>query len=213
MTAFSVAMFLISVLQAEVLDRIAVTVGKRAFTQSEIIEQIRVAAFLNDEEPDLSPAGRKQAAERLLEQTLVRMEMELSRYPEPAAAAVDKALTEVKRVRQVSEAAFAESLASRGLTEAVLRRNLANQLMILLFIDYRFRPSVAVSNQDVEQYYREHFLPQWQRNSNQEPPELDEVWDNLMEKLRDQRTDAALDEWLRDARKAVRVIWIKEAFQ
>jgi len=207
------AALLIYALQAEVLDRVAVTVGRHVITQSEIIEQIRVAAFLNDEEPDLSAAGRKKASERLVEQTLIRTEMALSRYPEPSPAAVEKTLAEVKRVRQLSDAAFAGMLARHKLTEEVLRRNLANQLMILLFIDYRFRPSVAVPNQDVEKYYRESFVPEWKKSNSQDPPELDEVWDGLMEKLRDQRTDEALEEWLREARKTTRVTWVKEAFQ
>ena len=213
MSALSAAMYLVSSLQAEVLDRIAVTVGRKVITHSEIVDQIRVAAFLNEEQPDFSPAARRKAAERLVEQTLVRIEMELSRYPEPAEAAVEKALAEVKRTRQLSGHAFSELLAGYKLTEEVLRRNLANQLRILLFIDYRFRPSVAVSSQDVEQYYRERFLPEWKKTSGQVPPELDEVWDGLMEKLRDQRTETALDDWMREARKAVRVIWMKEAFQ
>jgi len=213
MSALSAAMYLVSSLQAEVLDRIAVTVGRKVITHSEIVDQIRVAAFLNEEQPDFSPAARRKAAERLVEQTFVRIEMELSRYPEPAEAAVEKALAEVKRTRQLSGHAFSELLAGYKLTEGVLRRNLANQLRILLFIDYRFRPSVAVSSQDVEQYYRERFLPEWKKTSGQVPPELDEVWDGLMEKLRDQRTETALDDWMREARKAVRVIWMKEAFQ
>ena len=57
---------------AEIIDRVAVSVGNQVITEDQIGEEIRVTAFLNHETPDLSPAQKRRAAERLIEQALVR---------------------------------------------------------------------------------------------------------------------------------------------
>ena len=41
----------------ELIDRVAVTVGNRAITESSIVEEVRLAAFLNAEKPKLDPAS------------------------------------------------------------------------------------------------------------------------------------------------------------
>ena len=65
---------------AELLDRMAATVGDYAITSSAVFRQLRLEAFLDGRTPDFSPASRRQAAERLGEQQLVRREMELTRH-------------------------------------------------------------------------------------------------------------------------------------
>ena len=51
---FSLALLLCAtLLPAEIIDQIAVTVDNRVITTSEIDEALRVAAFLNGEKPDL----------------------------------------------------------------------------------------------------------------------------------------------------------------
>ncbi len=88
-TRFLCPVFLVSLHQsfcsAEIIDRIVITVGNQVITQSQVDDEIRVTAFLNHEKVDLSAAARKQAASRLIEQALIKREMDLSRYPLPGA--------------------------------------------------------------------------------------------------------------------------------
>src|ERR1017187_6822016 len=72
--------------RAEIIDRIAVSVGNRVIAESDLHREIRVAAFLDGVQPDFSPAGRRATAERMVEQVLIRRELEISRYPIPSAA-------------------------------------------------------------------------------------------------------------------------------
>ena len=69
--------------QGEIIDRIAVAVGNQVITESEILRDIRITAFLNDTELDFSPKAKRRAADRLVEQKLVNKEMELTKYPGP----------------------------------------------------------------------------------------------------------------------------------
>src|SRR3954453_700777 len=68
-------------LQAETIDRIAVAVGNRVITTSDIERQIRVSAFLSGAKPDLSAEARRKTAEAMVDQKLIRGELEANRYP------------------------------------------------------------------------------------------------------------------------------------
>ena len=67
---------------AAVVDRIAVTVGNQVITETEILREIALTAFLNGEKPSFTPDNKRKAADQLVEQKLVRKEMEMGRYPE-----------------------------------------------------------------------------------------------------------------------------------
>jgi len=49
--------------RAEIIDRVAVSVGNRVITTSDLDRQLRVAAFQDGVKPDFSPAARSAAAE------------------------------------------------------------------------------------------------------------------------------------------------------
>src|SRR6476660_4088835 len=60
-------LFLASVLcRAEIIDRIAVVVGNRVITESEILREIRLTALLNDEPLDFSAVSKRKTADRLV---------------------------------------------------------------------------------------------------------------------------------------------------
>src|SRR5947209_5525072 len=83
-------------LEAEIIDRIAISVGNQVITEGQVGEEIRLTAFLNHEKLDLSIAERKKAAGRLIEQALVKRDLDLSRYPVPTPAEADASLKDVK---------------------------------------------------------------------------------------------------------------------
>ena len=70
--------------RAEVIDRIAVTLDNQIITESEVAREIRLTAFLNGDPLDFSPEARRKAAGRLVEQKLIRREIDLGRYLEPS---------------------------------------------------------------------------------------------------------------------------------
>ena len=81
---------------AEVIDRLAITVGRQVITELQLDEELRVTALLNQKPVDRSISARRAAANRLIEQLLVRREMELSRYPLPEPKDVDTYLQKVE---------------------------------------------------------------------------------------------------------------------
>jgi len=198
--------------RAEIIDRIAVTVDRMVITERHVSNHLQIAAFLNDEPQRLTATARQEAARRLVDQTLVRREMEISRYPVPAISDADRLLEEIKSERFPSEESFREALSEYGLDQEELREGLRLQLTILRFIEYRFRPGITVTDEDVERYYNSSLVPE-SRRLGAEPGALDEVRDTIEEVLIGERVNQALDRWLEQATAAARVVYREEAFQ
>jgi hypothetical protein len=146
--------------QTLLLDRIAVTVGGDVITESQVLDEIRIVAFLNSGQPDFSPAARRRAAERLIDQTLIRREMRISQFPEPKQAEAQQVLDELKRKRFHTEAAFRDALAKYGITSTELLAHLRWELAALRFTSYRFRPIGGAAQADAVDGEMEAWLQQ-----------------------------------------------------
>lgn len=130
---------------ADLVDRIAVAVGNRAIKESQIISEIRVAAFLNGGTLDLSGAAKRKAADQLVDQALIRTEMARGSYPTPSDADVNDLLKRIKDTEFHNDAAaYQSALGKYGLTETELKTHLAWQLQVLRFIAGRFEPAVRM---------------------------------------------------------------------
>jgi hypothetical protein len=196
---------------AEIVDRIAVSVGTQVITEGQIVEDLRVAAFLNHEDVQLTAAKKREAADRLIEQLLLKRDMDFSHHPAPPESGVDK-LEDGIRSAYPSPEAFAQDLARHGLTEAVLRQHLLWQMTMLSYIEYRFQPSVQISDAEIRQYYdKKH--EEWQVQRVEKPPTLEESHAGIEKILTQQHVDQAVDRWLGDARTQVEIVYRKEAFQ
>jgi hypothetical protein len=127
--------------RGEIVDRIAVAAGTQVITERELEREIRLTAFLNRETPDFGPAAKRAACERLIEQKLIRRELEMSRYPAAEPGAAEPLWEGIRKSRGLDTAGFAVDLAKAGLAEADLRQHLRWQITLLRFIEVRFRPA------------------------------------------------------------------------
>ena len=131
---------------AVVVDRIAVTVDSDAITESEVIEDIRITDFLNDAPLDFSSGARRTAAERLVDQALIRREMNIGRYPQPQKSEAEQMLVNFKKSHFANDAEFQAALAKYGITADQLRSHLLWELSALRFTDVRFQPGAGPSS-------------------------------------------------------------------
>lgn len=197
-------------LHAEIVDRIAATVGSTVITESQVLDQIRVSAFINGTAPDVSQANKQKVLERLIEQTLIRREIELTRFPRPTKEQVEPLFKEVKAPYPTEEA-WHEALARAGIAEAQLMNQLTWQVMMLRFVEYRFQPSVEVSSSQLRQEYRKQ-AEAWRAKNHTEPPALEEMKPELERIIRQRLVDAAMDRWLGEARTRTSILY-REGYQ
>jgi hypothetical protein len=209
-----VACFLLStscLLRGEIIDRIAISVGNQVITEGQVEEEIRLTAFLNHEKPDLSAAERKKAAGRLIEQALIKRDMDLSRYPLPAPSEAEASLRDVQAT-YAPESLYRQELREYGITEEALERRLLWQLTLLRFIDYRFRPAIQIPDADIKTYYDQQ-LAEWKQQGIQSITTLDDSRAKIEEILTQQRIDQALDTWIAETRRQVSINYLDEALK
>jgi hypothetical protein len=201
-------------LRSEIIDRIAVAVGNRVITSSEIDRQIRAVAFLNGQVPDLSPAGRRNAAQRMIEQKLIQRELETGRYASPAPEDVVPIIAQLRRERfGGAEAKFNSALAAAGLSLDDLQVEVLWQQTLLAFIESRFRPLVQVGEDEIREYFEKVVKPAAQAANPGEPVDLEDYREKVDGTLAGPRVDEEVSRWLKEMRSRVQVTFNDEAFQ
>ena len=197
--------------RAEIIDRIAVSVGNDIITTDQIHDEICVTAFLNHTQPNLNAEERRKAAERLIEQALIKREMDFTHYPLPALSDADPLVKKVE-ADYSDRQAFLNALDRNGISEDNLRQHLWWQLTLLKFTDERFRPSVHVTTAEIQQYYRQQ-VAKWQEQGVKEIPAFEESRDAMEKALTEERVNQVMDRWLGDARTQIDIRFRQGAFQ
>jgi hypothetical protein len=205
----SAALFLmiVSAAHGEILDRLALVVGHQTISELQLDEEIRVTAFVNDAPIKRGNEDRRTAADRLVEQLLVRREMDLSRYPLPGDGDVQAYYEAVLQSRSEGEH-IGHSLAEYQLTPGILKQHLALQLTVLRFIEFRFRPDVDISDAEIANSYRT-YVEHWKMSHpGQNPPSLESLEPTIRESLVQERTDRVLETWIEESRKQVNIVYL-----
>ncbi len=195
---------------ATIVDRTAVTVGNRVITESEILRRIRLQAFQAGEFPVINDKTRREAAQRLIDLKLVEREMEVGHYaktpPERAKALVDAFTAEHF---QSSPEALRLALAGLQLTPDDLQEEFAEQADFLSFTSLRFKPAVDISDQAIEDYFHAHFAPK----PGEPTVALADVRSSIEQTLVAEKTDEALDAWLKDQRERTRIVYLEKELE
>jgi hypothetical protein len=197
-------------LSAELLDRVAVTVGTRVITESELLEEIRLDSFLNGQKPQFDLKSKREAADRLIEQKLIRKEMESGSYPSPSLEEADTMIENLRKTRaHDNQAEFGPLLSAAGITLDELKSHLVWGLTLSHFIDVRFRPAVQVSNRDIARYFEQKVLP---NSKGPTKPDLDSMRAQIEQTIAAERSDQQLDAWLKDTRAHTAIVYRNEVF-
>ena len=202
------AMVLASVAgRAEVIDRIAVTVGKQVITLSDVIREIRITALLDQKSIDMGGEQKRKAADRLVDQTLILQEAVFTRAPLPTADDGVRMLEQVK-TQYPSESDYAAALNRYQVTEEDLVNHLLAGLRAMRFTDLRFRPEVQVSPEEVREFYDRTFSA-----DPSKAPDFEASRQQMESLLTDQRAEQALDRWLGTQRNQTEILYQEAAFR
>jgi hypothetical protein len=203
-----------ALLPAEIIDRIAVTIGTRVIPESEIIQMIRLAAFIDGREPDLSLASKRKAAETLISQILLIQEMDDTRFTVPSMADVIAQWNKLIKPRYPTDEAYQAELEKRRITDEEVRLYLQAMIRAVEFIDLRFTRGQQVSTDEIAAYYGKEFRERWEKSNPGKPlPPLEEVSQEIEQWILAEKTDTASNEWLQQARSRARIRYREEVFQ
>jgi hypothetical protein len=191
------------------LDRIAVTVGRHVISEQEILQDIRVSAFIDSKQPDFSTEQKRKAADRLIDQYLVLQDAALTRTPMPSAADASAMLAPI-RARYPSDQEYRSALAQAGITDAELAEHLLAGLRMLRYTDLRFRPEVEITDDALHAYYDKLTAS---AGTSSARPTFEASRDEIEKLLTEQQTMQALDRWLSTTRGETAVIYHEAALK
>jgi hypothetical protein len=190
---------------ATVIDRIAIVVGKHAIKTSDIERDLRVTQFLNHDPPDTaSVATRKASAQRLIDQELIREDIAAEGNTAAMETEAGALYDQLLHARfNGSEQQLAAELKRRGFAKQQLLEQLQWQLIVLRFIDERFRPGVLISDDDISKYWEQHSAEL--RRQDFKLASLEAATLQIRETLEGEQINRDFETWLTQARKNARI--------
>ena len=186
---------------SEVLDRLVAIVNNTPILQSDWEMELRCEAMMAGRKADsLTEAEQRDVFNRLVDQELVREQMRGYSVTPVSDGDVDARIAQLRdEFHAKSDADWKRLLDSGGVTDADVRAKVKSQLEVLRFLDARMRPLVRVEFRSIRDYYRDHYVPELQKQGAQPAP-LTDVADKIREIITQQRMDEQITAWVQTLR-------------
>jgi hypothetical protein len=190
----------------EVVDRMVAIVNDTGLiTYSDLLWQLALQPSVPLDRPRQDDL--RGALDLLIGQRLILQEAEKLPAVAPTQKEIDDETTRLIGFFP-SQAAFYERLARVGLGQdsAQLREIISDRVRIQKYLDFRFGSFVVVTPKEVEDYYRDVYVPRWRRQSpGVVVPVLDKVRDQIQRELTEGKKESDTDNFLEQARAAAQI--------
>jgi peptidyl-prolyl cis-trans isomerase SurA len=190
------------------LDSAVAVINGEVILASDVREQQRFAVF----EPLSAPRGEftaMEAMQQIVNRTLLLDQMqEQALASPPADSKVDEQLAYLREHLPAcagqsceTEAGWQRFLAAHGFTEAELHTRWKQRMQILDFVGVRFRTGIRITKPEIETYYKETLVPEFETRKLKPPP-LAQVSDRIDEVLLQEHVNVLLNDYLRSLKDA-----------
>jgi peptidyl-prolyl cis-trans isomerase SurA len=192
--------------QPVVLDHVIAVINGDVLLQSDVDEERRFAVL----EPFSVPVGSdtlSRAARRLANRTLILQQMKEQQLGitvsdedlQKVLSDLRDHLPKCRKYKCTTEDGWKAYLAANDLTETEVNARWRQRLMILKFIDLRFRSGIRIPKEEIEAYYTKSILPAYAQQ-NEKPPPVAQLSDRIQELLLQQHVNGLLQDWLKSLR-------------
>lgn len=184
------------------LDRVVAVINGDVVLGSDVLEEQRFEK-LQPFQSKSSGSEDQQALDRVINRTLILQQLkELKEPPQIKDAEFNTQISDLRKHLPVcggdkcaTDAGWKAVLASQGFTEDQFEHRWRVRMLVLSFIEQRFRAGVRVSKPDIQAYYDNSFVPQFKSRNLPAPP-LAKVSPRIDEILLQQHVNGLLAEWL-----------------
>jgi hypothetical protein len=182
----------------QVVDRIVAHIEDDIVTQSEVQE---LAAY--QELVDGHAESDDRVLNELIEQWVVNNEATSTQFPPAAESEVNREVARIQG-RFPSPQAYSQRLVELGLTPEAVKRMVAREIYLARYLDYKFRPAVQVSDDDIAKYYKEQLVPTLTAKGQAAPP-LDKVTEQIREVLVQQGVSERAATWFDETKSRLKI--------
>ena len=177
----------------KVVDRVIARVEEEVILQSDVEQLARYQVLV-----DGKSESEAQILDRLIDQWIVRKEAEASHFTPVSGADVERGMLRLERSFAKKED-FEAQRAKAGISESELKEIVTAQAYLSNYLDSRFRPTVQVNEQEIQDFYNQAVIPR-AKARGQEPPSFDAARDLIQEVLIQRGINEQADKWLKESR-------------
>jgi parvulin-like peptidyl-prolyl isomerase len=171
----------------EVIDRIVAVVDKRIITLSDIRAERAIREVLG--EP--VPAGDKELLDEVIDQQLIRTQLQQYPYAEPSDNQVTTAMQEIKELK--------------GLPADKVRAAVRDRLRIQRFFADQFGQLITTTDAEVQKYYEDVFVPVARERGLNPVPPLSSIIEDIRQNVLQEKLAVEVKKWLEQGRRAARI--------
>ena len=190
--------------RAEIVDRIAAIVGPEAITQSEVDDELRLAAMLNRTHLQHAPEAVEDALRRLIDRRLIQQDMVATPFLLAEPSEVETELRHLREATFVDGKGFSAALSHYDLTPEDVRANVKERIAFERYVSFRFKTGLDVDAEDLVSYYRDEFAA-LQRERGQPVEPFAAVSEAIAEILTERRASELLTQRMRELRALTNV--------
>ncbi len=204
---------------AVLLDRVVAVINGDVVLGSDVLEEERFER-LQPFQAKANGNPDQQAMDRVINRTLILQQ--LKELKEPPQIKDTDLQTQIGDLRKhlpacggdkcETEAGWNAVLASQGFTQEQFEHRWRVRMLVLHFIEQRFRAGVRVAKPEIQAYYDNSFVPQFKKR-NLPPPPLAKVSARIDEILLQQHVNGLLAEWLNSLKDQGNVAILDPQFQ
>lgn len=200
--AFCLLNYTVSASAQQLIDRVLARVGTTAVTMTDV--RIAIELGLVDASGQNQPSV---ALERTIDRQLQLNEVARFAPPEPAVAAVQEEIADLKMRAGTNLSAL---MTSTGLDDARLEQVARDTLRIRAYIAQRFGTTVQVTEDEARKYYEEH-PAEFTRDGARVP--FEQAESQARQRASSERMRATLEQWARDLRMRADVVIVGDTTQ
>ncbi len=190
------------------IDRLIVAVNGKVITEGDLdlARSLNAIVFYDR---SAGSSSREDEIGKLVDRELMRQELKNFSLTQEDESRVEA------RLRSLRDA-YAEKgglpllLRRLGLQESELIAYLKLESSILKFVDFRFRPFVDITEEEIRKYYETRLIPQLQK-AKLEIPAQAQVSTRIEQILREEKVNALLDQWIQEIRRNSRIEYFDAA--
>jgi peptidyl-prolyl cis-trans isomerase SurA len=147
---------------AELVDRVVAIVNDEVITLSELedavspyLREVETSAYGPEKKREMVFKIRQETLERMIERKLTEQQGEASGVS-VSDREVDRQIERLKEEEFLTDEALREVLEREGYTLEEYKKRLKNQLLGIKLINKEVKSKVAITDDEIEAYYREH---------------------------------------------------------
>ncbi len=191
---------------AEEIDRLVVAVNGVAITEGDLdlARNLNAIIFYGKA---AEAASRHEEIERQIDQELMRQELKNFAISDETNK-VDARMQSLREA-YAPEGGLGELLRRTGMQESELISYIRLETSIMRFMDFRFRPFISVSPEEIQAYYKNRLMPQLQK-AGIGLPALEQISGRIDSILREEKINEVLDQWIKEIRRNSRIEYFNE---